>query len=79
MSRRRVPRRARDSIKQYSRREPDEQVLEKLLEQVRYVSGTFDEDSVFERLEEDSTSSTRTPTRVQPDLLPLDVARVLRR
>ena len=44
---------ARDSIKQYSRREPDEQVLEKLLEQVRYVSGTFDEDSVFDRLEED--------------------------
>ena len=44
---------ARDSIKQYSRREPDEQVLEKLLEQVRYVSGTFDEDSVYDRLEED--------------------------
>src|SRR4051794_15697183 len=44
---------ARDSIKQYSRREPDEQVLEKLLEQVRYVPGTFDDDSVFDRLEED--------------------------
>jgi glucose-6-phosphate 1-dehydrogenase len=44
---------ARDSIKQYSRREPDEQVLEKMLEQVRYVSGTFDDDSVFDRLEQD--------------------------
>ena len=34
---------ARESIEQYSRREPDEQVLEKLLEQVRYVPGTFDD------------------------------------
>jgi glucose-6-phosphate 1-dehydrogenase len=41
---------ARESITTYSRRPPDEQVLEKLLERVRYVSGTFDEDSVFERL-----------------------------
>jgi glucose-6-phosphate 1-dehydrogenase len=43
---------ARDSIKEYSRRPPDEQVLEKLLERVRYVPGTFDEDSVFERLKD---------------------------
>src|SRR3954452_19448941 len=35
---------ARESIQQYSRRPPDEQVLEKLLEQVRYVPGTFDDD-----------------------------------
>ena len=42
----------RGSIEQYSRREPDEQVLDKLLEQVRYVPGTFDDDSVFERLGE---------------------------
>jgi glucose-6-phosphate 1-dehydrogenase len=41
---------ARDSIKEYSRRPPDEQVLEKLLERVRYVAGMFDVDSVFERL-----------------------------
>jgi glucose-6-phosphate 1-dehydrogenase len=41
---------ARESIATYSRRPPDEQVLEKLLERVRYVPGTFDEDSVFERL-----------------------------
>jgi glucose-6-phosphate 1-dehydrogenase len=44
---------ARESIKTYSRRPPDEQVLEKLLERVRYVAGTFDEDSVFERLKEE--------------------------
>jgi glucose-6-phosphate 1-dehydrogenase len=41
---------ARESIATYSRRPPDEQVLEKLLERVRYVPGTFDEDSVFEQL-----------------------------
>jgi glucose-6-phosphate 1-dehydrogenase len=42
----------RESINQNSRREPDEQVLDKLLESVRYVSGTFDDDSVFDRLGE---------------------------
>jgi glucose-6-phosphate 1-dehydrogenase len=41
---------AREAIATYSRRPPDEQVLEKLLERVRYVPGTFDEDSVFEQL-----------------------------
>jgi glucose-6-phosphate 1-dehydrogenase len=44
---------ARESIKQHSRREPDAQVLDKLLEQVRYVAGSFDEDSVFDHLEEE--------------------------
>jgi glucose-6-phosphate 1-dehydrogenase len=44
---------ARESIEQHSRRPPDEQVLDKLLEQVRYVPGTFDDDSVFERLKEE--------------------------
>src|SRR5438105_8638639 len=37
---------ARESIETYSRRKPDAQVLDKLLEQVRYVPGTFDDDSV---------------------------------
>src|SRR6186713_3125382 len=37
----------RESVEQYSRRTPDPQVLDRLLEQVRYVSGTFDDDSVF--------------------------------
>jgi glucose-6-phosphate 1-dehydrogenase len=41
---------ARESIAKYSRRPPDEPVLDKLLEQVRYVPGTFDDDSVFENL-----------------------------
>ena len=44
---------ARESIKTHSRRAPDEQVLEKLLERVRYIPGTFDADSVFERLEQE--------------------------
>jgi glucose-6-phosphate 1-dehydrogenase len=41
---------ARESIAQHSRRQPDEQVLDKLLERVRYVPGTFDDDSIYERL-----------------------------
>jgi glucose-6-phosphate 1-dehydrogenase len=44
---------AREAITTYSRRPPDEQVLEKLMERVRYVPGTFDEDSVFERLKDE--------------------------
>jgi glucose-6-phosphate 1-dehydrogenase len=43
---------ASESIAQHSRREPDDQVLDKLLEQVRYVPGTFDDDSVYQRLDE---------------------------
>jgi glucose-6-phosphate 1-dehydrogenase len=42
---------ARESIEQHSRREPDPQVLEKLLERVRYIPGSFDDESVFDRLE----------------------------
>jgi glucose-6-phosphate 1-dehydrogenase len=44
---------ARESIVQHSRRPPDEKVLDKLLERVRYVPGTFDDDSVFKRVEEE--------------------------
>src|SRR4051794_7053821 len=44
---------ARESIQRYSRRKPDEQVLTKLLEQVRYVPGTFDDDSVYDKLDEE--------------------------
>jgi glucose-6-phosphate 1-dehydrogenase len=44
---------ASESIQAHSRRPPDQQVLEKLLEHVRYVPGTFDVDSVFERLKEE--------------------------
>jgi glucose-6-phosphate 1-dehydrogenase len=38
------------AIRQFSRRAPDEAVLEKLLEEVRYVAGTFDDDAVYETL-----------------------------
>jgi glucose-6-phosphate 1-dehydrogenase len=41
-----------EAIRAYSRREPDEDVLEKLLEHVKYVPGTFDDASIFETLEE---------------------------
>src|ERR671911_69184 len=44
---------ARESIEEHSRRPPDPQVLEKLLEQVRYVAGTFDDDAVFAHLTEE--------------------------
>jgi glucose-6-phosphate 1-dehydrogenase len=40
-----------EAINKYSRREPDQAVLEKLLEEVRYVPGTFDDSSVFATLE----------------------------
>ena len=67
---------ARESIEQYSRRPPDEQVLEKLLEHVRYVPGTFDDDDVFERLKDELGAVRRGGgDRVQPHLLPLDRAR----
>jgi glucose-6-phosphate 1-dehydrogenase len=47
---------ARESIEKYSRRPPDPQVLDKLLEQVRYVPGTFDDDAAFERVKEELAS-----------------------
>jgi glucose-6-phosphate 1-dehydrogenase len=42
---------ARESIAKHSRRQPDEQVLDKLLEHVRYVPGMFDDDAIYERLD----------------------------
>ncbi|HEY7453528.1 MAG TPA: glucose-6-phosphate dehydrogenase [Thermoleophilaceae bacterium] len=44
---------ARESIEQYSRQAPKPEVLDKLLEQVRYIPGTFDDHGVFERLKEE--------------------------
>jgi glucose-6-phosphate 1-dehydrogenase len=41
---------ARDSIKQFSRREADPKVLESLVSRMRYVAGSFDEDDMYERL-----------------------------
>ncbi len=42
---------ARESITQYSRREPDAEVLDALLAEVRYVPGVFDDASVYETLD----------------------------
>jgi glucose-6-phosphate 1-dehydrogenase len=42
---------ARESITKYSRRKPDAQVLDKLLERIKYVPGTFDDDSVYDQLD----------------------------
>jgi glucose-6-phosphate 1-dehydrogenase len=41
---------ARESIRESSRREPDEQVLEGLLERMRYVSVPFDDSEAYGRL-----------------------------
>jgi glucose-6-phosphate 1-dehydrogenase len=41
---------ASEAIRSFSRREADERVLAGLLEHVRYVPGTFDDESVFEAL-----------------------------
>jgi glucose-6-phosphate 1-dehydrogenase len=41
---------AREAIEKFSRRETDPQVLDALLEHVRYLPGTFDDPEVYERL-----------------------------
>jgi glucose-6-phosphate 1-dehydrogenase len=41
---------ARESISKYSRRKPDDKVLSSVLSRIRYVAGTFDDESVYERL-----------------------------
>jgi len=41
----------RDSIERYSRTPPNPEVLDALLENVRYIPGAFDEDSVYDELE----------------------------
>ncbi|HEX8067075.1 MAG TPA: glucose-6-phosphate dehydrogenase [Thermoleophilaceae bacterium] len=43
---------ARDAIQQFSRRPPDDKVLDALVQRMRYVAGSFDEDSVYDRLSE---------------------------
>jgi glucose-6-phosphate 1-dehydrogenase len=45
---------ARESIAQFSRRATDENVLAKLVERIRYVAGTFDDDAVYARLAEEA-------------------------
>ncbi len=41
---------ARESIRSFSRRKADEKVLSALLENVRYVAGSFDDPNVYEQL-----------------------------
>src|SRR4051794_18365118 len=41
---------ARESISEFSRRDADEKVLEELTNRFRYVTGSFDDDSMYERL-----------------------------
>src|SRR4029077_16279256 len=38
------------AIRQFSRRTPDEDVLKGLLEDIKYIPGEFDEDSVYTKL-----------------------------
>src|SRR2546421_6051656 len=41
---------ARESVERFSRRKPDPHVLDGLLSDLRYVPGSFDDDSVYEEL-----------------------------
>jgi glucose-6-phosphate 1-dehydrogenase len=43
---------AEESIKKFSRREPDETVLNSFLERIRYVPGNFDDASVYDQIHE---------------------------
>src|SRR5438309_5750625 len=43
----------RDSIEQFSRTKPNPEVLDALLEHVRYVPGVFDDASVYETLKQE--------------------------
>ena len=51
---------AREWIKRFSRTEPDERVLDGLLENVRYLPGTFDDPDVYERLEKTPACSSNS-------------------
>jgi glucose-6-phosphate 1-dehydrogenase len=44
---------AKESIAEFSRRKADDQVLDRMLERVQYVPGTFDDDSVYTTLDQE--------------------------
>jgi glucose-6-phosphate 1-dehydrogenase len=44
---------AKESIAEFSRRKADDQVLDRMLERVQYVPGTFDDDSVYSTLDQE--------------------------
>ena len=68
----------REAVEQFSRTPPNREVLEALLENVRYVAGSFDDPAVYEGLRKqiEGVRRRRGP-RLQPRLLPLHGARVL--
>ena len=69
-----------EAIRRFSRRKPDEDVLKGLLENVKYVPGTFDEDSVYSELRSVLDELRERGRRAaQPRLLPVHRARVLPR
>src|SRR5437588_6281639 len=39
-----------DAVRQFSRREPDEKVLQELLDEIRYIPGSFDDADVYSKL-----------------------------
>jgi len=43
---------ARNAIMEFSRRKPDEKVLSKLLEDMRFVGGNFDDDTAYDKIAE---------------------------
>jgi len=69
-----------DSVRRYSRRRPDERVLGGLIDDTRYVQGSFDDDSIYEELgrtlQEFDEQAGRTLNRVfylstAPEYFPL--------
>ena len=80
MTARGLPERDRGSRSSASRaREPDPEVLDGLLENMRYLSGTFDDAEVYDELQQMRCRSSTTAPGIasQPRLLPLDRAAVL--
>jgi glucose-6-phosphate 1-dehydrogenase len=39
-----------DAVRRFSRREPDEKVLQELLDEIRYIPGSFDDEDVYSKL-----------------------------
>ena len=64
------------AIRQFSRRQPDEDVLKRLLEHVKYVQGTFDDEKVYAQLEKMLDALRGAGGRAaEQRLLPVDGAR----
>ncbi len=71
-----------EAIRRFSRRTPDEEVLKALLENVRYVAGTFDDASVYADAAASSSTASSSDAgeplnrafylSTAPDLLPGD-------